>query len=244
LVVSGAPAEVAGQPVADLGLGRVELPLEQGVAGHEESRRADAALEGGVLEEALLQGMERLALGQALDRFDPSPPDLAAQHEARAHEPAVQRDAAGAAVAGRAAFLAAGQVQGVAEHVQQRFFRFAEELHLVAVDRRFDVVLGHRSALAGSGGFMAARRVTPPATSMRNSPVPRLSSIGRHAARAAASSLSCAARSSRLPMMACAASGTSSTRAATAPSDTRAAVTMPAPSPVKLTPPPTAATPI
>src|SRR2546426_2689973 len=241
LVVSGAPAEVAGQPVADLGLGRIELPLEQGLAGHEKSRRADAALERGVLEKALLQRMEGLALGHALDRLDPSAPDLAAQHEARAHEPAVQRDAAGTTVAGRAAFLAAGQVQGVAEHVQQRFLRLAEELDLVAVDRRFDMVFGHQFVLARSSAIMAARRVNTPATSMRNSTVPRLSSIGRHAARAAASSLSCAARSSRLPMMACAASGTSSTRAATAPSDTRASVTVPAPSTVKLTPAPTTA---
>ena len=57
--------------------------------------------------------------------------------------------------------------------------------------------------------------------------MPRLSSIGRQAARAAASSRSCAAESSRLPMMAWAASATSSTRAATAPRLTRAAVMMP-----------------
>src|SRR5262249_37520174 len=143
--------------------------------------------------------------------------------------------------AGRAAFVGAGQVQGVAEHVQQRFFRLAEELDRVAVDRRFDMMFGHQFVLARSSAIMAARRVNTPATSMRNSTVPRLSSIGRHAARAAASSLSCAGRSSRLPMMACAASGTSSTRAATAPRDTRAAVTVPAPSTVKLTPAPTTA---
>jgi hypothetical protein len=42
--------------------------------------------------------------------------------------------------------------------------------------------------------------------------------MGWHAARAAASSRSCAGRSRLLPTMACAAAGTSSTFAATAPS--------------------------
>src|SRR5438093_4499406 len=241
LVVSGAPAEVAGQPVADLGLGRVGSILEQSLTGHEEARRADPALERRVFQEALLQRMERLTFGHALDGLDSSPANLAAQHEARAHQPTIQRDAAGAAVTGGAAFLAPGQVEGVAEHVEQRFLGLTEELDLVAVDRRLDMVFGHQFALARSSAIMAARRVNTPATSMRNSTVPRLSSIGRQAARAAASSRSCAGRSSRLPMMACAASGTSSTRAATAPSDTRAAVTVPAPSTVKLTPAPTTA---
>src|SRR5215813_7160646 len=44
LVVAGAPAQVAGQPVADLGVGRIRISLEQGLAGNDEAWRADSAL--------------------------------------------------------------------------------------------------------------------------------------------------------------------------------------------------------
>src|SRR5207237_7094357 len=112
------------------------------------------------------------------ERVDPAPADLAAQHEARAHQPAVQRDAARAAVSRRAAFLAAGELQRVAKHVEQRLLRLTEKLDRVAVHRRFDVMLRHQRLLALSSAIIAARRTSTPATSMRNSIVPRLSSIG------------------------------------------------------------------
>src|SRR6266566_3276796 len=241
LVVARAPAEIAGQPVAHLGFARVGVPVEQGLRRHQEAGRADPALERRAREERLLQRVEMLSGGQALDGLDGPSAHLAPQHQAGADEPPVQHHAAGAAVTGGAAFLAAGQVHGVAQHVEQRLLRLAEEFHRIAVHPRLYVVLGHQLVLARSSAIRAARRASTPATSMRNSVVPRLSSIGRQAARAAAESRCCAASSSRLPMMACAAAGTSSTRAATAPSDTRAAVTVPAPSTVKLTPAPTTA---
>src|SRR5262249_27627533 len=141
-----------------------------------------------------------------LDRLDAPAGDFAAQYEAGAHQPAVERHAAGAAVAGGAAFLAAGEVQGVAQDVEQRLFGLAEELDCIAVHGGFDMVFGHQLVLARSSAIRAARRVSTAATSVRNSTVPRLSSIGRHAARAAASSRCCAAASRRVPMIACPAS--------------------------------------
>src|SRR5437667_4367397 len=45
----------------------------------------------------------------------------------------------------------------------------------------------HQEVLARSSAIKAARRASTPAIWMRNSTVPRLSSIGEHAARAAAS---------------------------------------------------------
>src|SRR5262249_57773463 len=146
--------------------------------------------------------------GHALDSFDAPTADLAAQHQARAHEPAVQRDAARAAVARRAALLAAGEVQGVAQDIEQRLLGLAQELDGVSVHDRFDVMLGHQwlrppplsaPPRARSSAISAARRASTPATSTRNSTVPRLSSMGRQAARAAASSRFCAASSTPLP---------------------------------------------
>src|SRR2546426_452897 len=99
LVVPRAPAEVAGEPVADLGLRGVGHPLEQGFGGHEEPRGADAALERGALQELLLQRMERLAGGHALDGLDLLPTDFATHHASGADDVAVQHVATGATVA-------------------------------------------------------------------------------------------------------------------------------------------------
>src|SRR5262249_3452436 len=117
--------KVPGQPESDLVVTRVRRTLEQCLARHQEARRADAALERGVLEELLLQRMELLALGQALDRLDATAADLAAEHQAGADQAAVEGHAAGAAVAGGAAFLAAGEAQGVTQDVEERVFRLA-----------------------------------------------------------------------------------------------------------------------
>src|SRR6266849_2101212 len=95
LVVPRAPAEVAGEPVAHLDLRRVGRPLEQGLARHQEARRADAALERGVLQEPLLERVEGLSLSHALDGFDLASAHLAAQHETGADQPPLQHDAAG-----------------------------------------------------------------------------------------------------------------------------------------------------
>ena len=59
------------------------------------------------------------------------------EHQARVDRAAVEDHAAGAAVAGVAAFLAAGQPQHVAQNLEQALARLAQELGPFAVDRRF-----------------------------------------------------------------------------------------------------------
>src|SRR5262245_66570092 len=129
-----------------------------------------------MLEELPLQRMELFALGQALDRLDAPAADLAAQHETGADQAAVERHAAGPAVAGGAAFLAAGEVQGVAQDVEEGLFGLAEELDRVAVHGGFDMVLGHQLVLARSSAIRAARRVSKAAPSVRDTTVRRMSS--------------------------------------------------------------------
>src|SRR5216684_4461951 len=70
LVVTGAAAKIAGQPVADFGFGRIGVLGEQRARRHQEARRADAALECGHLDELLLQGMQLVAVGHAFDGLD------------------------------------------------------------------------------------------------------------------------------------------------------------------------------
>src|ERR1700693_3580886 len=51
LVVAGAPAQVAGEPVARLGFARVRIAVQQGLGGDQQAGRAEAALERGMLKE-------------------------------------------------------------------------------------------------------------------------------------------------------------------------------------------------
>ena len=142
LVVAGAAAQIAGQPVAHLGLGRVRVALQQRLGGDQEARRADAALQRRMLEElaaAADAARRRSAMPSMVSTSGPRP---RRQHQAGADQPAVEHDAAGAAVAGGAAFLGAGQRQLVAQHVEQRLLGLAQKLDRIAVDGGGDVNLG------------------------------------------------------------------------------------------------------
>src|SRR5208282_280714 len=90
------------------------------------------------------------ALGNALDSRDLAAIGLGAEHQARAHDVAVDDDRAGAAIARAAAFLAARQVELVAQYVEQGLLRLAEELDGLPVYGGRYVGFGHgRSPSAG-----------------------------------------------------------------------------------------------
>ena len=87
-------------------------------------------------------------LRERLDRFDPRPFGFHAEHQATEHRLAVEQYRARAAITVVATFLAAGQVQRVAQHFQQTLPRLAQELRAAAVDLCSDnCLLGHSSVL-------------------------------------------------------------------------------------------------
>src|SRR5215469_8798016 len=247
LVVPRAAAKIAREPITRLFLGRVEGGVEQRLGGDDQARRAEAALQRRMLEEFLLHRVQLVAFGDAFDRRDGAALGLDAEHQARADDIAVADDRAGAAVARATAFLAAGEAEFVAQHVEHRLLSFAEILHRLAVDRGRDVMLAHQGALltqraaARSKAMVAVRRARTPATLVRYSIVPRLSVMGLQAACAAASSAARVGSSSLWLISALAASSTMTVVGATAPSTTRASVQTPLASSVTLVPQPTTA---
>src|SRR5215831_13343877 len=84
LVVAGAAAEIAGEPVARLGLGRAGIAVEQRLGGDQQARRAEAALQRRMLEEFALQRMQAVAVRHALDGLDAMAFGLDRQHQAGA----------------------------------------------------------------------------------------------------------------------------------------------------------------
>ena len=75
---------------------------------HDQPRRAEAALHGARLHERLLDGMQPLAVDQRLDRSDLAVVGLCREHQAGAHQLAVEPDRTGAALALFACILRPG----------------------------------------------------------------------------------------------------------------------------------------
>ena len=77
--------------------------------------------------------------GHAFDRRDRGAVGLDGEHRARLHGPAIDVDGARAALAGVAADVGAGQVEVLAEGLDEEASRLDVELPLCSVDRERDV---------------------------------------------------------------------------------------------------------
>ena len=113
--------------------------VDAGDAGHDLPGRAIAALEGVALDEGGLQRMELVALRQALDGRDLAPLHEGSEREARFHALAVHQHRAGAALAEAAALLRAGQMQVLAQRIEQRGARIERQPMLGSVDAQHDI---------------------------------------------------------------------------------------------------------
>ena len=93
--------------------------VEQRVRGHDQPGRAEPALHRAGIDERLLHVAGRAERGDALDGDDRLADAPRGQHEAGAHQLAVDQHAARAALALLARALAAHQAEPLAQHVQQ-----------------------------------------------------------------------------------------------------------------------------
>src|SRR5689334_15081677 len=93
--------------------------LDQRHGGHDLTRRAVAALEGVVLDEGALHGMQLAARGQALDSGDLAALARDGQRKAGQDRPAGYPYRARAAGSLVASLFRAGQVQVITQRVQQ-----------------------------------------------------------------------------------------------------------------------------
>ena len=138
LAVAGAAAEHAAQSVLDLGPARLAVPPHQFLGGHQHAGRADAALGRAMIEERLLERGHRIAsTGETFHRLDAAARDLAHGHEAGTNLAPIQQDGAGAAIAGIAADLRAGQTEIVAQRRSQPRDRRTVPACLTSVESEF-----------------------------------------------------------------------------------------------------------
>src|SRR4030095_13975316 len=92
---------------------------QQVVGGDDQPWGAEAALDGPGLDEGLLDRVEVVAGGEALDGDDLGPLGLAGQDQAGADQHPIQVDRAGPALALLAGVLGAWQAEALAQHVEQ-----------------------------------------------------------------------------------------------------------------------------
>ena len=112
-----------------------------GRRGHQDARRAEAALERVVALERLLQRRQHASAGERLDGLHRRAVDLDREQAAAAHRDAVEAHRAGAADAVLAADVGAGEPEAVPEEVGQEQPRLDVLADDLAVDGQRD--LGH-----------------------------------------------------------------------------------------------------
>ena len=115
VVIARAPAQVAFQPVPDLLFRRICVVLQQVDRAHDHAGRAEPALQAVLFAKCGLHGMQRVAVGQALDSRDLRALGLYCEQGAALDRAAIHVNDAGAALAGVTAHVRAGQTEVVAE---------------------------------------------------------------------------------------------------------------------------------
>src|SRR5687767_2218586 len=175
VLVARAAAQVAGDRLPHLGLGRIRGLPQEARERHQEARRAEAALKAVMLAERLLKRIEPVAVGETLHGLDLAPVYLRREQQTRAHGGAVEHDRARAADAVLAPEMGAGEVEVVPEEVGQGLPYLDRPLVHASVHGDPDGPLVHgRSFAPGcpstrSRARASARRVSTPARCWRYS---------------------------------------------------------------------------
>src|SRR5439155_9083063 len=132
--VRPAPAEVPAHRLVDVGVGRVRVLVEQGHGLHDLAGLAVTALGHVVVDPGLLDGVQLVTLGQALDRRDVLALDRAHGRDAHAVGHTVDVAGAGAAQPHATAVLQAVDIHAVPEDPQELLVVVGVDADRVAIE--------------------------------------------------------------------------------------------------------------
>src|SRR5882757_9766593 len=139
VVIAGAAADVALEFLPHGGLVEAAAMARHDVdRGHDHARRAIAALQAMIVAERGLHRMQFVALGDAFDGGDIGAVGLSHQHGAGFHCAAIDMHDAGAALAGIATDMGAGQAQMIAQEMDKERPVLDVGRYRLAVYRQFD----------------------------------------------------------------------------------------------------------
>src|SRR5579859_7618809 len=133
--VAATAAQVARQILAHVLERRVRVLRQERSGGQDEAGRAKGALKGGVIEVRLLDQVESaIRIADAFDRDDRFADRQRRQQQAAADRLAIQQNGARAAHAHATGFAHAGQLELIAQNLQQRVLGSRAETPPLAVD--------------------------------------------------------------------------------------------------------------
>jgi hypothetical protein len=112
--IRAAATDVAGQSPSDLPIVGLRVATEQCYQAHDETWRAESALERRVFDESLLNWMEVVPIGQTFDGGNRSPSRRLHWRNARVFRLSIEQDRAGAAISIAAPILGSRQSQVMA----------------------------------------------------------------------------------------------------------------------------------
>src|SRR5712692_5728892 len=151
LKITGAPAEISRDCLADLIASGVRIVIQQSFRSHQNCRGAIAALRCAEIGKRILQGMKVSVFSQAFDRQNLLSTTLERKHETGKHGLTVQKNGASAAFSEFTAVLRARVAEILAQYLQQGLIRCEGDVCLFTVQRqsylcrflRFDGQRGH-----------------------------------------------------------------------------------------------------
>ena len=144
LLIAGAAADIAAEPLLDLLAVGKRIGAKRRGRRHHHAGNAIAALAGAGLVESLLQHAQFAGMSERLDRLDRRALRLGHRQQARFHQHAIDEDRTRAALAGAAAFLVAGEIEIVADEIEQALMRLGAARDFAAVDRRLELKVRHK----------------------------------------------------------------------------------------------------
>jgi len=133
LVITGAAAEVSGEPETNLVLRGIGIGVKKSFRRHDEPRSANAALERRLIKKRLLKRMQLAVVSDSFDGRDLRALDFHREDAAGIDEAPVEDHRAGAAVAVVAALLGTRELELIAKNLKEALMRFAEEVDVVAI---------------------------------------------------------------------------------------------------------------
>jgi hypothetical protein len=126
-VVASAAAEIAGQRVADFGLGRIRMLVQPGFHGHDDAWRAEAALQPVFLVERLLHHRELAVGSKRLDGCNLVALGLNGIEQAGADRRPIEENGAGAANAVLATDVGPGEAAILTQDVGEQPSRLDDD---------------------------------------------------------------------------------------------------------------------
>jgi hypothetical protein len=143
--------------MADFGLARVRILLQQPKGAGNHARRAEAALQPVMFAERLLQRVQAaVGAGQPFDRNDVGAMRLCHEHGAGFHRLPVHVHGTGAAMTGVAADVRTGDPELFAQYMDKQHPRLGENFDLSSVDPQSGLHFGHCHLPRSAGALFGA----------------------------------------------------------------------------------------